>query len=72
MSCVAVFSKIIQEKKGTRISIAPNNSILDFLESISTLFTLVDLAAVEDLPANFSWKEKADISKVFNQYFWCI
>ena len=60
--------KIIQEKKGTRISIAPNNSILDFLESISTLFTLVNLAAVEDLPANFSWKEKADISKVFNQY----
>ena len=60
--------KIIQEKKGTYISIAPNNSILDFLKSISTLFTLVDLSGVEKLPLNFSWKEKSDISKVFNQY----
>lgn len=60
--------KIIEEKRGTTISIAPNNSILNFLEKISTVFTLVDLAGVDELPLSFSWKKKADISKVFNQY----
>ena len=48
--------EIIEEKTGTTISIAPNNSILNFIETISTLFTLVDLSGTDKLPLNFSWK----------------
>ena len=59
---------IIQETEEIRIIIPPNNSVLDFTEVISNIFTLLEMTSKENIPKTFSWKGKADISKVFNQY----
>lgn len=60
--------EIIEENKEIKVSIAPNNSILDFLSIISNTFTLIEMTSEEKIPKTFSWKGKADISKIFNQY----
>lgn len=60
--------EIIEEKKEIKITIAPNNSILDFLEEISKDFLLLGDKSEIEVPKVFTWKGKADISKVFNQF----
>ena len=60
--------EIIEEDEEVKVSIAPNNSILDFLSIISNTFTLVEMTSKEKIPETFTWKGKVDISSVFNQY----
>jgi len=60
--------EIIEEKEEVKISIAPNNSILDFLTIVSSVFTLLQTASEDDIPKTFTWKGKVDISNIFNQY----
>lgn len=60
--------EIIEEDEEVKVSIAPNNSILDFIDIISNTFTLVEMTSKEEIPKTFTWKGKADISSIFNQY----
>ena len=51
----------------TIISIPPN-SVLNFTLIISEIFSLIDRSGKINIEERFSWKEKLNISKVFNQY----